>query len=247
MIMVFNPLSSALLNKQERIAHKYLKGAASVLTVSNSGLWLKEKMGEGNIIIHAKSIYNKEMKLFDVSFFRLDYNNNFINRIDAKTATLKPGFWLLDSAFILSTSKFAEFHNNYEIPTNLAITKLQDSFASPETISFWEMPSFINTLKAAGFSAIRHSLYYYSLLIQPFFICSMVFIAASFSLHLPRHGKSNLYIVSGIFVGFVIYFFAYLVFALGLSGNIPVFLATIAPVAISMLIGISMLLHLEDG
>jgi lipopolysaccharide export system permease protein len=246
-ITVFNPFSAALLSTQERLAHKYLKGSASTVTIFNQGIWLKEKNVLGNIIIHAKSVYSKEMKLYEVNFFILDKDNNFIRRINAKSAELYKGYWNLNEASIFSANKFSEPIDNYKITTTLELGNLQDSFSSPETISFWEMPSFINSLKNAGFSAIKHSIYYYSLLIQPLLMCSMVLIAASFSLHLPRHGKLGINIIYGVMVGFTIYFFTHLISALGLAGTIPLSLAILAPVTISLLIGIALLLHYEDG
>src|SRR3546814_3755319 len=60
------------------------------------------------------------------------------------------------------------------------------SFASPEAMSFWELPEFIATLEAAGFSGHRHRLHYYTLLVYPLLLCSMVLIAAVFTLRVNR-------------------------------------------------------------
>jgi lipopolysaccharide export system permease protein len=46
---------------------------------------------------------------------------------------------------------------------------------------------------------------------------------------------------------FLLYFLSSFVFALGLSGRIPVILAGWAPAGITSMLGIAMLLHLEDG
>lgn len=54
-------------------------------------------------------------------------------------------------------------------------------------------------------------------------------------------------IISGLLAGFLLYFLSNFVFALGLSGKIPVLLAGWAPAGASMMLGIAMLLHLEDG
>ena len=63
-----------------------------------------------------------------------------------------------------------------------------------------------------------------------------------------NHGgpRSEL-VAGGVFTGFVLYFFSDLVFALGLSDSIPVTLAAWTPSGVATLLGIAMLLHLEDG
>ena len=77
---------------------------------------------------------------------------------------------------------------DYRIDTELTLDRIQESFASPETMSFWDLPEFIETLEAAGFSARKHRLHWHSILAGPLLLCAMVLIAATFSLRLTRRG-----------------------------------------------------------
>jgi lipopolysaccharide export system permease protein len=45
----------------------------------------------------------------------------------------------------------------------------------------------------------------------------------------------------------LLYFVSNFVFALGLSGKVPVVLAAWTPASVSLMFGVSLLLHLEDG
>ena len=114
-------------------------------------------------------------------------------------------------------------------------------------MSFWDLPGFINTLEAAGFSALRHRLHWHSILSIPLLLCAMVLIAATFSLRLTRRGGTGLLILVGLFAGFLLYFLTDIVLALGMSASIPVVLAAWAPSGVFALLGLAMLLHLEDG
>src|SRR3546814_5301309 len=78
---------------------------------------------------------------------------------------------LIENAWLSAPNRTAEFVKNYRLKTDLTITKIQDSFASPEAMSFWELPEFIATLEAAGFSGHRHRLHYYTLLVYPLLLC----------------------------------------------------------------------------
>ncbi|MCW8971457.1 MAG: LptF/LptG family permease, partial [Rhodospirillales bacterium] len=130
---------------------------------------------------------------------------------------------------------------------DLTINRIQDSFSPPETMSFWDLPAFIDTLENAGFSAIRHRLHLHSLLATPLLLCAMVLIAATFTLRQSRKGGTVYVVSGGVLTGFLLYFFSDVVFALGLSDSIPVVLAAWTPSGVSMLLGLAMLLHLEDG
>ncbi len=133
------------------------------------------------------------------------------------------------------------------MPTDLTVAEVQDSFAAPETISFWALPGFISTIKEAGFSAIKHRIYWYSLVVIPFLLTAMVFIAAAFSLRQPRQGRIPILIATSVVIGFTIYFFSDLISALAMAGDIPIPLSAFAPACITMLLGITLLMHTEDG
>jgi lipopolysaccharide export system permease protein len=137
--------------------------------------------------------------------------------------------------------------NDILLNTDLTTTQIQDSFASPMSLSFWQLPAFIRTLEKAGFSALRHRIYWHSTLASPILLCAMIFVAAVFSLRLPRRGGVVSLIVAGVATGFTVYFLTNLINALGQSGEMPVVLAAWAPAMITLMIGGGLLLHLEDG
>lgn len=246
---VFNPMSSAMLARYEQIEAKYLRGAASMLSVSSSGLWLRQKniQNDGKTIIHSLRVVHENMELFDVTIFMFGDNNKFIQRIDAPTAKLEDGYWYVKDAILTIPGQPAAQKADYKLKTTLSAEQIQESFASPETMSFWELPSFIDNLRKAGFSAIRHVLHWHKVLVTPFFLSAMVFFAAAFSLRPPRQGKTGALMTGGVLSGFVIYFLSDLVSALGLSGTIPIIMAAWFPVGISILLGAVLMLHLEDG
>jgi len=136
---------------------------------------------------------------------------------------------------------------DYWLATDLTLNRIQDSFAPPETMSFWDLPSFIGTLEKAGFTAVRHRLYWHSLLASPLMMCAMVLIAATFTLRYTRQGGGVFVIGAGVLTGFILYLFTDIVFALGLSDSIPVTLAAWTPAGVATLLGLATLLHLEDG
>lgn len=244
-----NPLAATMLSKFEQVEAKYFKGSTSMLSVSASGLWLRQPdtEGDGKKIIRALRVSNQDMELFEVTFFQYGKNNRFESRVDAASAKLREGHWLIKNAVLTAPGKAAKHFETYQLPTDLSINQIQESFAPPETFSFWELPGFIHTLEDAGFSALKHKLYWHNLMAIPFMLVGMVLIAGVFSLRPPRQGKTGMLIALGIFTGFIIYFMSDVVGALGLSGRLPIVLAAWAPVGVTALLGIAVILHLEDG
>jgi lipopolysaccharide export system permease protein len=174
-------------------------------------------------------------------------NDTYMGRVDAEVAILRNGYWDLTNVVISPADGPPEKHREYQLPTTLTLGQMQDSFASPKTISFWSLPRFIALLTDSGFAAVKHRLHWHSILSVPLLLLAMVLIAATFSLRLTRRGGTGLLITGGIMAGFLFFVLSDVIQAFGLSGKIPPVLAAWTPAGISTLIGLSLMFHLEDG
>jgi lipopolysaccharide export system permease protein len=134
------------------------------------------------------------------------------------------------------------------IPTQLNLEKIIQTFEDPEEISVWKLPGFIRLLDNAGFSSLKHRMYFYSTLASVFYLLAMVFIAAMFTLS-PNQRQSGTLMksVCAILFGFILFFVSKLTNALGMSGVLPIFLAVFGPSIIMIFVGASVLFHSEDG
>ena len=137
--------------------------------------------------------------------------------------------------------------DEYQVPTTLTTREIEDSFSSPESMSFWNLPSYIQTLEQTGFDATRLRVYYHSLLSQPLMFSAMILLAAIVSMRPPRSKGNFLLIVAGVFVGFLVFFLSSFLQALGSSQQIPVILAAWSPALICFLLGLSVMMNIEDG
>ncbi len=246
-VTVFNPFASATTWRYEQLEAKFLRGHSSMLAVSAAGLWLREASKDGQTVVHALRISQEDMELHDVIFFLYEGSDRFVRRIDAETARLGQGYWDLKGVLISTPEEPSTKVATYRLETRLTLDRIQESFASPETMSFWDLPGFIETLEAAGFSAIRHRLLWPSILAIPMLLCAMVLSAATCSLRLTRRGGTGPMVLGGLLAGFLLYFLSDVVLALGMSGSLPVVLAAWAPAGVFTLLGLALLLHLEDG
>ena len=247
LITVFNPVASVMMSRQIQIKEKVINRPSSLLSVSKSGLWLRQSDDQGQSVIHASRVTQDDMHLKDVIIFLYQKDSVFVGRVDAAEARLEDGYWYLSDAVLTAPGKPAQFKAEHRVKTDWTLSKIQDSFANPAAMSFWDLPGFIAVLENAGFSATRHRLYWQSLLAMPILLCAMVLIASSFSLRLARRGGVAVYIGSGVLFGFLLFSLSDVVFTLGMSASLPVPLAAWTPAGFSMLLGLAIILHLEDG
>ncbi len=246
-VTVLNPVASTLLGRYEQIEARYTNNLQRTLTLSKNGLWIRQADPEGQSVIHAARMSPDTMTLWQVIIFRFGSEDRFISRIDAERAELGDKVWHIHQAWHSSPGTRSNFWEEMELETDLSPAQILDSFAPPETISFWALPGFIKLLEDSGFSAHRHRLQLHKLTALPLLFTAMILLAATFSLRPQRRGRVGVVIISGLLTGFLLYFLSSFVFALGLSTKVPVILAGWAPAGITMMLGIATLLHLEDG
>jgi lipopolysaccharide export system permease protein len=246
-VVAVTPISARMLAQFAALEAKYIKGEASQLSVSENGLWLRQGDEQHQSVIHALSVSDQGVHLDQVIVFLYGPHDLVQGRIDASSAQLGNNEWTMHKAWVSGADGLSTYYEQYDLPTTLTPAQIQESFASPDTLSFWELPNFIRMAQSAGFSAVRYRFYFYTLLMLPILFAAMVFMGASFSLKTSRAGGVGKVVLAGALSGFGVYFFSDLTRALGQSGILPVVLAATAPAVAAILIGMTLLFHQEDG
>ena len=133
------------------------------------------------------------------------------------------------------------------LATNLTPEQVRETFSTPETVPFWQLPYFINMAERAGLAAQGYRLQYQKLLARPFMLAAMVLLAAAFSLRFFRFGGVQKMVLSGILSGFLLYVLSKVVEDLSKAELMPPIAAAWLPVMVGMFTGFVVLLHREDG
>ncbi len=190
---VINPVAARLSESFEVTRARLLNEGNNAMAVSDTGVWLRQGNDTSQIVIHASHVDGAGMVLQDVKMIEEErlYSGNkptsdfaFARRIDAKTATLRDGFWLLEDVIENVPNKEPERKPNLSIPSSLDASTLLDKFASPNTIGFWKLPRFIRQTREAGLDASRYQMRWNSLLAAPALFVAMALIGAVVCLRL---------------------------------------------------------------
>ena len=252
-IGVFNPIVAATSKEFESREMALKSGAASVLAISDNGLWLRQGNEISQTVIRADRANLDGTRLQAVSFITFTPTGGPVRRIEAASATLTSGGWdLIDAkAWPLDTGLVAEVfattHATLRIPSTLTADEIRDSFGVPSSIPIWELPTFIDRLEVAGFSATRHEVWLQMELALPAFLLAMVLIGAGFTMRHQRGGKTGVMVLAAIMICFALFFLRNFAQILGENGQIPAALAAWAPPLAAIGASLGLLLHLEDG
>ena len=248
-----SPVSSVMLARAEALDNTYLRTGGGPLALNGGQLWLRQSdrqtSAQGVAIIHAQQVAlrGRQLSAHQVSVFRLDGSDRLLTRIEATRATLGNGNWVLEDARSIRPDQLPEAPRLIDLPTDLTVSRVEESFASPDTLSFWALPGFIALLDRSGFSSIRHRLHFQTLLALPLLAATMTLVSAGFSMRPARRGGVAKMIGSGVAAGFALFVVSKIAAEIGQAGALPAVLAAWAPAASGLMLAIALLLHTEDG
>jgi lipopolysaccharide export system permease protein len=248
-----SPLSAIMYGRAEQLYNTYLKVGGGPLSLTGGELWVRQAdhglTPDGVAVLHAGDVRlnSSVLRADHVSILRLNDQTGLLQRLEARHATLSAGAWDLKQVSILRPEAAPVRQAELMFPTDLTVHRVQESFASPNSLSFWELPPFIKLLKRAGFSATQHELAFQALLALPLLCGTMALVAAGFSMRPSRRGGATRMLVSGVGCGFALFMSSEVANQFGTSGAVPVVLAAWAPALAGLCLALALLLHLEDG
>jgi len=251
-VSVFNPIVAATTERYELAVSRHTDIAASALSVSPEGLWLRQGDAAGQTVIRAGRANFDGTQLFDVSFVGFRRDGAPAYRIEAETARLEQGNWVMTNAIHWPLDQpnpdlAASRHDRFTLHTTLTRNQILDSFGTPSAVPVWELPAFIGRLEDAGFSARRHKVWLQMELAMPLLLVAMVLVGASFTMRQTRQGRTGLMVLLALVMGFGLYFIRNLAQVLGENGQIPIALSAWGPPVAAVLLPLGLLLHWEDG
>ena len=231
-ITSINPITSVLVKKYEMIKGTYEKDSDYLATITENGIWIKEKNSNKNNIIRSSNL--EKESLINVSIYKFDQDNNFVERIEAKSANIKSLKWILkdvkitdENGMILPTNTEKIYYNSiYDIE------KIKSLYSNLDTISFWNIKNEIKLLEERGYSTKQMETKLHRSLSFPFFLLAMVLLSGVFTLGAEFRENNTFYIFIAIIICVLVYFFNDFSAALGETEKLSVEIAVWMPIVI---------------
>ena len=252
-VALFNPLVAATSKAYDARRAALSQGGGSVLSVADTGLWLRQGSDDGQTVIQAARANPDGTELFGVTFLGFDADGLPVRRVEADGAKLVNGAWELtgtkswDLAQANPELAAVTTDGPVALPSDLTADRIRDSFGTPSAIGFWDLPGYIADLERAGFSARAYRLWFQMELALPVLMAAMVLVAAGFTMRHVRFGGTGKMVLVALLSGFGFFFLRNFAQALGDTGQIPIALAAWSPPVAAVLLSLGLLLHLEDG
>lgn len=244
--VILNPLGAIFMEKFERINTTVFKKRSDTYTISSRGIWVRDMHKNGYALVHAKRVDLIYQNVLGITIYAFSDNNIFLKRIDAASGKMAKNHWALQNVLVSNAYKITEEMDVLQYETDINMDTIRDRFLSPDTLSIWALPKFIENVENAGLSSINYKFYLYKTILRPLLFLAMIFFAALVS-YPPSTRRRNPYpIFSAILIAFLIYLFTNMMRAFATSLTLPVSVAAAGPALISVFSSLALLIYLEE-
>ncbi len=242
-VAAFNPMSTAMKRQSAGLEAKLFGAGAQ----GAGGFWLRQQTVDGQSILHVDGRDLDKDVFIGVQAYNFGPDGAFDQRVDAKTALLREGYWEFHDAEVVSPGDDEMQADTYLLATSLTREQIAQSFVPPDTVSFYGLRGLAEQVGNAGLDATPYVLRREQLLALPLSLAAMTLVAACFSLRLFRMGGVQRMVLGGVTAGFVLYVAGKVIGDLGNAGIVSAPIAAWSPAVGGCLFGVYVLLHQEDG
>jgi len=247
--MLFNPIAARTLS-----LYQAKVSAADTTPAADSNIWLREVTELKKTLIRASSYDPNTRKLSGVTLTQseadTDGDYTFRARFDAQSAELlSTGYWQLYDAKENSDDIMVgvTHHDTISIPTQIRLEDIASQSKTDYVAPFWGLQNEITRTRRAGFATTRLEMKWHKLLALPLTLVAMTFIAAGVSMHLMREGGTLRLLITGVCVGFAVYFLNSIFNAFGESTTLPIIISAWTIPIMTFFLGVTYVAKIEDG
>jgi len=238
-ITTINPVTSVLVKKYEKTKGSFEKDKDYLAAITINGIWIKEKKN----IIRAAKLDND--KFIEVSIYEFDDENNFLRRLDAKSANINLKNWILNDVKVIDMNgkTIAENLSNISYASIYDINQIKSLYSNLDTVSFWSINEEIELLETRGYSTNEMRSKLHQSLAFPFFLLSMILLSGVISFGFYLKDNNWNYIFISIISSVLIFYFNRFSAALGKTDKLPIEISVWMPIVIIFIISSVGLIH----
>ena len=237
-LVFLHPLANYCNYKYKTLEKKYFgHKVEESISLSKNGIWIRKKISDGFLIIKAQNITKSKNVLNNVEIFRFNNNNDFINKIIAKTASLEENELLLQKGKKFKPEVTNKFFDKFSIRLSNKFNTFNLTSEIAENMNLVELYNYILLMKQLGVNYSNHLIHLLKDLLQPILIVSMILISAPLILKNNERKFPLTMMCLTILIGFIIYFLVDFMYVLGSMEKLNPYIAGIGPIGICFFIG----------
>ena len=215
------------------------------LETPDGEIWLEQRQRDIHYVILATGMAPGGGRLSNVTVFHLSESDEA--RIEASEAILERGEWVFPAAIKRNADAPAETIFDYRLPTSSTAAEISLKLSSTEDMTFFELAELLDSGVADARIRAAATMRMIKLLALPLVLTGSLFIAFAFTAGYRRASNYGPAVLYGVVLGFVVFVITEMADRAGSTGVLDPTFAAVGPAFVAIVIGVTVLLHKEDG
>ena len=234
-VLFYYSFSSKLKSNYLDVKNKFSNKNEYLAVVNDSGLWIKEEMGENLNIIHAEKFMKNSLKNITISQLDKKYNSNYTYR--ASSADITKNIWILKDVKILNNTKGSKEDFKklmYQSTFNGDI--ISNLFSNLNSLNIFQLLKLSDNYSKIGYSTTEVKVHLNKLYSMPIFFILMTVLGFLIMIKFKFLKSKFFTVVFGIFVSVIVYYINYFSSLFGTNATMPVIVSIWTPHLILFLV-----------
>ncbi len=246
LIIIYYSLSASSKNIYLNLKYKYTETNNHLAVVNESGLWIREKIGNSIFFVNANNFYKNDLENITITQLNNDYKT--INTIISKNANIEKRKWILNDVKIISKEDKNDIdYKQYTYVSSFNGEIISNLYSNLNSLNIIQLHKLKKDYNSIGYSTTEVKLHLNKLYSLPIYLTLTAIIGSLLMIRL-NYIKSKFFLVMvGVLVSVVFYYINYFFVLFGKNETLPPEISVWLPQLLILLICSLELLRLNES
>ena len=233
-LVFYYTFSSNLKSHYYNLKNNFSEENEYLAVVNESGLWIKEEIGETVNIIHAKKF--KVNSIEKVTITQTNSNFKMANTIIAEKAYISKKLWKLVNVKIINHKGQRKKFSNFDYKSSFNGEIIANLFSNLHSLNLYQLYELSENYTKIGYSTTNVMVHLNKLYSMPIFFLLMTVLGFLIMIKFKFIKTKFFTVVMGVFVSVIVYYLNYFSSIFGANETVPIGLSIWLPHLILLLI-----------
>ena len=234
-VLVFYNIASKLKFFYTDIKNNYSEDNKYLAVVTDSGLWLKDEIEEGTLIVKANNINGNNLITVVMNFFDTEFN--LIKTVQSNEINISKNLWKIQNPIITEKNITTKNINSIFLKTNFDTEKINSLFSNISTLNLIELLNLKKDYENLGYSSNEIKIHLMNILSTPVLYTLLTVLSAIIMFNMSKNRSLFFHIIFGVLMSVIIYYINFIFNSLGNNGKISAITSIYMPyICITMII-----------
>ncbi len=243
-VLLFYNAASKLKFIYTDLKNSYSEDNKYLAVVNDSGLWLKDEIGDRTLIVKAGNI--KDDFLNEVIINEFDNQFNLIKIIQSEKINIDDKDWILQNPKITNNNVSDASSSNMIFKTNFDKEKINSLFSNISTLNIIELFNLKKDYENLGYSSDEIVIHLLKLSSTPLLYGILTVLSAVIMFNFRKEKSLFYHVILGILMSVIIYYINFMFTSLGNNGKIPIISSIYLPILFISIFAIIGLIRVNE-